>query len=192
MTDNRADTSCRPSRHPTRRDIVAGGAMLPVAMGIPAGAAAQPPAAVTNSAMVLVNLTINGRLHTLSLDPRTTLLDLMREHLDLTGTKKGCDQGQCGACTVLMDGRRINSCLTFAVMCDGAQITTIEGLATHGALHPLQQAFIDHDAFQWFPPSNRTVSESNKGSRNRSSIKSDSISLVPGPRSAGHRPGRWD
>ncbi len=148
MTDNRADTSCRPSRHPTRRDIVAGGAMLPVAMGIPAGAAAQPPAAVTDSAMVLVNLTINGRLHTLSLDPRTTLLDLLREHLDLTGTKKGCDQGQCGACTVLIDGRRVNSCLTFAVMYDGAQITTIEGLAANGALHPLQQAFIDHDAFQ--------------------------------------------
>ena len=76
------------------------------------------------------------------------VLDLMREHLDLTGTKKGCDQGQCGACTVLMDGRRINSCLTFAVMCDGARITTIEGLAADGALHPLQQAFIDHDAFQ--------------------------------------------
>ncbi len=122
--------------------------MLPVAMGIPAGAAAQPPAAVTDSAMVLVNLTINGRLHTLSLDPRTTLLDLLREHLDLTGTKKGCDQGQCGACTVLIDGRRVNSCLTFAVMYDGAQITTIEGLAANGALHPLQQAFIDHDAFQ--------------------------------------------
>ena len=98
--------------------------------------------------MVLVNLTVNGRLHTLSLDPRTTLLDLLREHLDLTGTKKGCDQGQCGACTILIDGRRINSCLTFAAMYDGAQITTIEGLAVNGALHPLQQAFIDHDAFQ--------------------------------------------
>ena len=79
---------------------------------------------------------------------RTTLLDLLREHLDLTGTKKGCDQGQCGACTVLIDGRRVNSCLTFAVMYDGAQITTIEGLAAKGALHPLQQAFIDQDAFQ--------------------------------------------
>ncbi len=98
--------------------------------------------------MVSVSLTVNGSLHTLSLDPRTTLLDLLREHLDLTGTKKGCDQGQCGACTVLIDGRRINSCLTFAAMYDGAQITTIEGLAVNGALHPLQQAFIDHDAFQ--------------------------------------------
>src|ERR1700753_813408 len=98
--------------------------------------------------MVSVSLTVNGSLQTLSLDPRTTLLDLFREHLDLTGTKKGCDQGQCGACTVLVDGRRINSCLTFAVMYDRAQITTIEGLAKDGALHPLQQAFIDHDAFQ--------------------------------------------
>jgi xanthine dehydrogenase YagT iron-sulfur-binding subunit len=98
--------------------------------------------------MISVSLTVNGSLHTLSLDPRTTILDVLREHLDLTGTKKGCDQGQCGACTVLIDGRRINSCLTFAAMYDGAQITTIEGLAVNGALHPLQQAFIDHDAFQ--------------------------------------------
>ena len=148
MTDNRADAGFGFSGHLTRRDVVAGGVMVPVAMGIPARAAAQPPAAVTDSAMVVVNLTINGRLHTLSLDPRTTLLDLLREHLDLTGTKKGCDQGQCGACTILIDGRRINSCLTFAAMYDGAQITTIEGLAADGALHPLQQAFIDHDAFQ--------------------------------------------
>ena len=97
---------------------------------------------------VAVNLTVNGATHALMIDPRMTLLDLLREHLDLTGTKKGCDQGQCGACTVLVDGRRINSCLTFAVMYDGTQITTIEGLAAKGALHPLQQAFIDHDAFQ--------------------------------------------
>jgi xanthine dehydrogenase YagT iron-sulfur-binding subunit len=97
---------------------------------------------------VQLTLTINGTRHTLKLDPRTTLLDLLREHLDLTGTKKGCDQGQCGACTVLIDGRRINSCLTFAIMYDGAEIVTIEGLARDGTLHPLQQAFIDHDAFQ--------------------------------------------
>jgi len=95
-----------------------------------------------------VALTVNGTRHALSLDPRTSLLDLLREHLDLTGTKKGCDHGQCGACTVLVDGRRINSCLTFAVMLDGASITTVEGLAKDGKLHPLQQAFIDHDAFQ--------------------------------------------
>src|SRR5215470_8388757 len=103
---------------------------------------------LTTPEAVSVGLTINGAHHALMLDPRTTLLDLLREHLDLTGTKKGCDQGQCGACTVLIDGRRVNSCLTFAVMYDGAQITTIEGLAKDGALHPMQRAFIDHDAFQ--------------------------------------------
>src|SRR5215468_7304710 len=97
---------------------------------------------------VSVGLTINEAHHALMLDPRSTLLDLLREHLDLTGTKKGCDQGQCGACTVLLDGRRINSCLTLAVMYDGAQITTIEGLAQDGTLHPLQQEFIDQDTFQ--------------------------------------------
>ena len=97
---------------------------------------------------VSVNLTINGRGHALTLDPRSTLLDVLREHLDLTGSKKGCDQGQCGACTVLIDGRRVLSCLTLAVMKDGANITTVEGLAKDGKLHPVQQAFIDHDAFQ--------------------------------------------
>jgi xanthine dehydrogenase YagT iron-sulfur-binding subunit len=97
---------------------------------------------------ISVSLKVNGTPHALTLDPRTTILDLVREHLELTGTKKGCDQGQCGACTVLIDGRRVNSCLTFAVMYDGAEITTVEGLAVNGTLHPLQQAFIDHDAFQ--------------------------------------------
>ena len=94
------------------------------------------------------SLTVNGVEKKLELAPWTTLLDMLRLHLDLTGTKKGCDHGQCGACTVLIDGRRINSCLTLAVMKDGAQVTTIEGLARGDALHPLQQAFIDHDAFQ--------------------------------------------
>src|SRR5262249_8964174 len=97
---------------------------------------------------VAVNLTVNKAAHALILDPRSTLLDVLREKLDLTGTKKGCDQGQCGACTVLIDGQRVVSCLTLAVLADGASITTIEGLATNGSLHPLQQAFIDHDAFQ--------------------------------------------
>jgi xanthine dehydrogenase YagT iron-sulfur-binding subunit len=97
---------------------------------------------------ISVNLTINGTRHALTLDPRSTLLDILREHLDLTGSKKGCDQGQCGACTVLIDGRRVLSCLTLAVMKEGASITTVEGLAKDGKLHPLQQAFIDHDAFQ--------------------------------------------
>jgi xanthine dehydrogenase YagT iron-sulfur-binding subunit len=95
-----------------------------------------------------ITLIVNGAEHHLSLVPWVTLLDALREHLDLTGTKKGCDHGQCGACTVLVEGRRINSCLTLAVMKDGASITTIEGLAGDGMLHPLQQAFIDHDAFQ--------------------------------------------
>jgi xanthine dehydrogenase YagT iron-sulfur-binding subunit len=95
-----------------------------------------------------VKLHVNGLERTLELAPWTTLLDALRLHLDLTGTKKGCDHGQCGACTVLVDGRRINSCLALAVMKEGAQITTVEGLAKGDALHPLQQAFIEHDAFQ--------------------------------------------
>jgi xanthine dehydrogenase YagT iron-sulfur-binding subunit len=95
-----------------------------------------------------VTLIINGRPVKLDVAPWTTLLDALREHVGLTGTKKGCDHGQCGACTVLVDGRRINSCLTLAIMKDGAAVTTIEGLAENGTLHPLQQAFIDQDAFQ--------------------------------------------
>jgi xanthine dehydrogenase YagT iron-sulfur-binding subunit len=149
------DTSYRNTSGPSRREMF-GAAAVPVVMGLPSGAVAQSPSAATTtqstgataSDTVPVSLTINGKRHDVTLDPRTTLLDLLREHLDLTGTKKGCDQGQCGACTVLVDGRRINSCLTFAAMYDGSHITTIEGLAKNGTLHPLQQAFIDHDAFQ--------------------------------------------
>ena len=96
-----------------------------------------------------ISLTVNGVRRDVALgDPRVTLLDLLRERLDLTGTKKGCDRGQCGACTVLVDGRRINSCLALAISHDGADIVTIEGLAKDGRLHPLQQAFVDEDAFQ--------------------------------------------
>lgn len=95
-----------------------------------------------------INLVVNGVRRALEVVPWTTLLDALRDRLELTGTKKGCDHGQCGACTVLIDGRRVNSCLTLAVMKDGAEITTIEGLSKDGALHPLQQSFIDHDAFQ--------------------------------------------
>jgi len=97
----------------------------------------------------LISLTVNGVARKIALDdPRVTLLDLLRERLDLTGTKKGCDRGQCGACTILLDGRRINSCLALAVSCDGAHVLTIEGLAQGDALHPVQAAFIAHDGFQ--------------------------------------------
>ncbi|NYI02744.1 aldehyde dehydrogenase iron-sulfur subunit PaoA [Cupriavidus plantarum] len=94
------------------------------------------------------SLTVNGQLRTLRLDNRTTLLDALREHLHLTGTKKGCDHGQCGACTVLVDGKRINSCLTLAVMNEGVNVTTIEGLGTQKRMHPMQLAFLKHDGYQ--------------------------------------------
>jgi xanthine dehydrogenase YagT iron-sulfur-binding subunit len=106
-----------------------------------AGAAAVP-------GRTSIMLKLNGAARQLDVAPWTTLLDALREYLDLTGTKKGCDHGQCGACTVLVDGRRILSCLALAVMKDGAEVTTIEGLAQHGTLHALQQAFVEHDAFQ--------------------------------------------
>jgi xanthine dehydrogenase YagT iron-sulfur-binding subunit len=110
--------------------------------------AAHPAqAAPAASGTLPVTLNVNGKAHVLALDPRTTLLDALREHLDLTGSKKGCDHGQCGACTVLVDGRRVLSCLTLAASVRGP-VTTIEGLAQDGSLHPMQQAFIDHDAFQ--------------------------------------------
>lgn len=95
-----------------------------------------------------IRMTLNRRDIQMDVLPWTTLLDLLREQLDLTGTKKGCDHGQCGACTVLLNGKRVNACLTLAVMCDGAELTTIEGLASGGDLHPMQKAFIKHDAFQ--------------------------------------------
>jgi xanthine dehydrogenase YagT iron-sulfur-binding subunit len=109
-----------------------------------AEAAAEPASMHTEN----VTLTVNGRRHALDLDPRTTLLDALREHLGLTGTKKGCDQGQCGACTVIVDGQRINSCLTLAVMHRGDEITTVEGLEEDGNLHPMQAAFVRHDGLQ--------------------------------------------
>ena len=108
----------------------------------------MPPQNSQQPSEIEVDLTVNGRPHALRLDTRTTLLDALREHLHLTGTKKGCDHGQCGACTVIVEGRRINSCLTLAVMHDGEAITTIEGLGTPEALHPLQAAFVRRDGFQ--------------------------------------------
>lgn len=109
---------------------------------------AQAPVAQDPSAPVQVTLRINGESRTLALDARTTVLDALREHLGLTGSKKGCDHGQCGACTVLLDGERVVSCLTLAVAAEGREITTIEGLASGEKLHPMQQAFIEQDAFQ--------------------------------------------
>lgn len=111
-----------------------------------AGADKRPES--TSKATESVALTVNGRLHALDLDPRTTLLDALREHLALTGTKKGCDQGQCGACTVIVNRQRINSCLTLAVMHAGDRIVTIEGLANGDDLHPMQAAFVRHDGLQ--------------------------------------------
>ena len=113
-------------------------------------AAASPPRSSPTALpeKQTVRLTVNGEARDLALRPWTTLLDALRDHLDLTGTKKGCDHGQCGACTVLVDGRRINSCMTLAVMQEGRAVTTVEGLATDGKLHLLQEAFIEHDAFQ--------------------------------------------
>jgi xanthine dehydrogenase YagT iron-sulfur-binding subunit len=113
-----------------------------------AAAATDPALDSAQNKPADVTLTINGRDHRLAFDVRTSLLDLLREHLGLTGTKKGCDHGQCGACTVLLDGRRELSCLTLAVAAQGRKVTAIEGLAPNGELHPMQQAFIDHDAFQ--------------------------------------------
>jgi xanthine dehydrogenase YagT iron-sulfur-binding subunit len=137
----------------TRRELLkltaAGGGALVAGRWLPE---AVPPAAGQGAdeeaAMVDVVLRVNGAEHRLTLDPRTTLLDALREHLQLTGSKKGCALGQCGACTVLMDGKRVKSCLLLAALVDGRQITTIEGLAQGDELHPLQAAFIERDAFQ--------------------------------------------
>ena len=134
----------------TRRTVIETGATALLLTTLPHAVLAADPIDGTEPppSPVKVPLQINGRLHSLTLDPRTTLLDALREHLALTGSKKGCDHGQCGACTVLIEGRRINSCLTLAVMHDGQPITTIEGLAMDEHLHPLQAAFVEHDGFQ--------------------------------------------
>src|SRR5439155_2991477 len=130
----------------TRREFLITGATSAVAITLPTTAAGQPSAAKP-PATSKVSFEVNGTLRELDVDTRTTLLDALREHLHLTGTKKGCDHGQCGACTVIVSGRRINSCLTLAVMHEGGRITTIEGLGTPDNLHPMQAAFVEHDGF---------------------------------------------
>jgi xanthine dehydrogenase YagT iron-sulfur-binding subunit len=133
----------------TRRTVIETGATALLLTTLPRTAfAAGPVDGDEPPPSVKVELQINGHLHSLTLDPRTTLLDALREHLALTGSKKGCDHGQCGACTVLIEGRRINSCLTLAVMHAGESVTTIEGLALGDNLHPLQATFVEHDGFQ--------------------------------------------
>jgi xanthine dehydrogenase YagT iron-sulfur-binding subunit len=143
----------KPDDEITRRrfvELTAGATAATIYTAYTADIAEAYPAASPNAEehTVSYSLTVNGRQHDLHLDPRVTLLDLLRERIGLTGTKKGCDHGQCGACTVLADGVRVNSCLTLAVTQDGKRITTIEGLASSSGLHPLQAAFIEKDGFQ--------------------------------------------
>lgn len=131
----------------SRRNLLISSAATIAATSVASSTAAQSAGRHMNYTSKFT-LTVNGEKHTLDTDNRTTLLDALREHLHLTGTKKGCDHGQCGACTVLVDGQRINSCLTLAVMHDGDEVTTIEGLGQPGNLHPMQAAFVKHDGFQ--------------------------------------------
>lgn len=157
MSDD--DPQSSPS-YPTRRTflLTTGGSVAAAVVGAYAPALANSEAEESDSASasagpniegaVPVTLRINGKEHRLRIDPRTTLLDCIRETVALTGTKKGCDHGQCGACTVHVNGRRVNSCLTLALMHDGEEITTIEGLGTLEALHPMQAAFVAHDGYQ--------------------------------------------
>jgi len=134
----------------TRRHVLQIGAADAAAAAVSPGLLSQQPQTAAQIAPVILgtSITVNGEQHALELDTRTTLLDALREHLKLTGTKKGCDHGQCGACTVIVNGRRINSCLSLAVMHDGDSVTTIEGIGSPEDLHPMQRAFIKHDGFQ--------------------------------------------
>lgn len=132
----------------SRRELLIFSAVSTAATAIAPSAESASVAPITEPVIQSVTLTINGKSQTLKVDTRTTLLDTLRENLRLNGTKKGCDHGQCGACTVIVDGRRINSCLTLALMHEGASVTTIEGLGTPDKLHPMQAAFIKHDGYQ--------------------------------------------
>ena len=148
MTD-KTDEAAGFNRRNFLRASATGAAMPLVAERFATAAQAAPEPKAPRSPLVPMTLRINGQRHDVALDPRTSLLDALREHIGLTGSKKGCDHGQCGACTVHVDGKNVNSCLVLAISAQGRDITTIEGLASAGGeLHPLQQAFIDHDAFQ--------------------------------------------
>ena len=153
-TDGEAGEQELLGHHVTRRLFLSQLGAAGVAVTTQPLLAAVAPAAISHdveaagAGAVSITLNVNGQDHRLELDPRTTLLDCLRENLNLPGTKKGCDHGQCGACTVHVNGRRVNSCLSFAMMHTGERITTIEGLGEPGKLHPMQAAFVEHDAFQ--------------------------------------------
>src|SRR3977135_1898744 len=137
----------------SRRKMLIGAAATSVTAATPTRGSAQSPngaapVKMQSSATSRISFTVNGQVRSLDVDTRTTLLDALREHLHLTGTKKGCDHGQCGACTVMIEGRRINACLTLAMMHEGDSITTIEGLGTPENMHPMQAAFVKHDGYQ--------------------------------------------
>jgi xanthine dehydrogenase YagT iron-sulfur-binding subunit len=132
----------------TRRELIAGGAAVAAVAREPLLARSGEAPREKTAGLVPISLAVNGKIHQLNLDCRVTVLDALREHLHLTGSKKGCDQGQCGACTIHLDGRRVLSCLTFAIAAQGKKIVTIEGVAANGELHPMQQAFIDQDGLQ--------------------------------------------
>ncbi len=132
----------------SRRGVIVGSAATAMAASAPVEAQEKKTTMPPDPAAMSVTMKVNGKPRTLSLDPRTTLLDTLREHLHLTGTKKGCDHGQCGACTVIVNGQRINSCLSLALQHEGDSITTIEGLGTPEKQHPMQAAFVRHDGYQ--------------------------------------------
>jgi xanthine dehydrogenase YagT iron-sulfur-binding subunit len=132
----------------TRREVIRGGAALAAVAAEPVLARSRQAPTEIAPGIAPVSLKVNGEIHRLNLDSRVTVLDALREHLYLTGSKKGCDQGQCGACTIHIDGERVLSCLTLAVAVQGKSIETIEGIAAQGELHPMQQAFVDQDGFQ--------------------------------------------
>jgi xanthine dehydrogenase YagT iron-sulfur-binding subunit len=143
-----AQSAGRFSRRSFIAQLGAAGIAATASPVLAAAAAAQSDSAAAPEGTHPLTLSVNGQLHRIDVEPRVTLLDCLREHLSLTGTKKGCDHGQCGACTVHINGRRVNSCLTFAAMHEGDSITTIEGIGQPGNLHPMQAAFVEHDGYQ--------------------------------------------